>query len=97
MSRRRWPCRTGSARGLAVNLLVFFGAMSLGALVWGQSEDRHAIVLIQSQIAPEDEEAFVAAAHGFAAERYRDGANQWELVQDVPDPALWVEIFHLPS
>ena len=139
------------ARGLAVNLMVFFGAMSLGALLWGQvatllsvdtalliaatglvagmvatrrfrlgtseeldlspanawpeapplppgqSDDTAAVVMIQFQIAPEDRAAFLEAAHAFSAERYRDGATRWSLVQDVTDPAIWIEIFHLPS
>ncbi len=139
------------ARGLAVNLMVFFGSMSLGALVWGQvatllsvgtalliaatglvagmvatlrfrlgtsedldlspanswpeapplprgqSEDTAAVVMIQFQIAPEDRATFLEAAHAFSAERYRDGATRWSLVQDVTDPDIWIEIFHLPS
>jgi MFS family permease len=139
------------ARGLAVSLMVFFGSMSAGSLVWGQvamrlsvptalliaaiglvigllatrryqlgtsdsldlspanawpeapplpegqSEDSPAIVMIKYQIEPEHTTEFMDTAHTFSAERYRDGATQWALVQDVADPTIWIEVFHLPS
>ena len=139
------------ARGLAVNLMVFFGAMSAGSLIWGQvashssvdlalliaagglvlgivatrrlrlgtsgevdqspanawpeapmlsqgqSADAPAIVMIQFKIAPEDKVGFLDAAHAFSAERYRDGATMWTIVEDINEPGSWIEIFQLPS
>ncbi|HRK41853.1 MAG TPA: MFS transporter [Gemmobacter sp.] len=139
------------ARGLAVNLMVFFGSMSAGSLIWGQvasrasvdlalliaagglilgmlgtlhlkiatsgevdlspanawpeapalatdqSEDATAIVMIQFQIAPADKAAFLDAAYALSAERYRDGATHWAIVQDINETSTWVEIFQLPS
>jgi MFS family permease len=42
-------------------------------------------------------EAFLAALHGFADERLRDGAYQWGVYEDVEQPGRFVESFLVAS
>jgi MFS family permease len=139
------------ARGLAVFLMVFFGSMSLGSVIWGQiatlgsiqialliaalglglgawitrqfevgqgealdlspasawpqapalndsqSDDIAAMVIVTYKINPADEDAFLTLLNAFSKQRMRDGATRWDVSQNVEDPTLWVETFHLPS
>lgn len=139
------------ARGLAVFLMIFFGSMALGSVLWGQlasatsipvtlltaaagliagllatrkftigqaekldlspasawpiapaltgdqAQDRPAMVTVEYRIAPENRATFVERARAFSKQRLRDGATRWHLYQNVEDPELWTESFHLPS
>ncbi len=49
------------------------------------------VVSIEYRIAPQDESAFVAAAHELGRTRRRDGARRWSLMQDLGDPSRFVE------
>ena len=62
-----------------------------------QSEDSPTVVMIEFRIGPADKAAFVEAAYKVSAERYRNGATRGALIHDVTDPAIWIEVFHLPS
>lgn len=139
------------ARGLAVFLMVFFGSMAAGSVVWGQmasataipvalmiaaaglvlgmlltrkfevgqgerldlspasawpeapglddmsGHDRPAMITVEYRIAASDQAAFLSALGAFSRERLRDGATRWNIHNDVEDPEIWLESFHLPS
>ena len=51
------------------------------------------LVTVEYTVAEGDAAAFVAAMQQLSAIRRRDGALQWQLYQDVEDPALFVETF----
>ncbi|MCK5933961.1 MAG: MFS transporter [Fulvimarina manganoxydans] len=59
--------------------------------------DRAAMVTVEYRISAADRAAFLAAMQAFFGERLRNGATRWHLHQDVEDPELFVESFHLPS
>jgi len=141
-------------RGLAVYLTVFYGAMTLGSLVWGQvadlmgvpaallaaacvgvasliigwrkplpqsepnltpsmhwpepgltqematslAQDRGPVlVTVEYRIDPARSGEFLALLSGFAHERFRDGAYQWGVFQDMADATHFVEHFLVPS
>ncbi|WP_170464691.1 MFS transporter [Ruegeria arenilitoris] len=62
-----------------------------------QSADRAARVQIEYRIRPEDRTAFVQALKAWSAQRYRDGAFKWSLIQSVEDPEIWIESFEVAS
>ncbi|WP_170423383.1 MFS transporter [Ruegeria arenilitoris] len=62
-----------------------------------QSADRAARVQIEYRIRPEDRTAFVPALKAWSAQRYRDGAFKWSLIQSVEDPEIWIESFEVAS
>lgn len=137
-------------RGLSIYGLVFFGAMTIGAIVWGLAaqafgvsvalvaaaaglaggiplltshklgataedltpaghwpdptlavsvlpDDGPVLVTIAYRVAPEKAEAFMAAVRRLSDARRRDGAYQWQLVQDMADPTLFTEAFWVAS
>jgi predicted MFS family arabinose efflux permease/quinol monooxygenase YgiN len=49
------------------------------------------VVSVEYRVAPEDEVAFVAAAHELGRTRRRDGARRWSLMQDLGDPGRFIE------
>ncbi len=55
------------------------------------------MVVIEYLIDPAREAAFRQAAERLSAERRRDGAYQWGLMQDAADPACFTEWFLLQS
>ena len=63
----------------------------------GQSADRAARVQIEYRIRPEDREDFVRELTLWSAQRYRDGAFEWSLVQSVEEPEKWLESFEVAS
>jgi MFS family permease len=139
------------SRGLAVYVTVFFGAMTLGSVLWGQvarlyglpgahylaaagallaipltwrwklqkgvgidltpsmhwpepvvstevSDDAGPVlVTVEYQVDALNREVFLAAIRQQAAERRRDGAYWWGVFEDVSNPGLFVETFHVES
>lgn len=67
------------------------------ALEGETASDQPAMVTVEYHIAEENRAAFRSAILDFAKERYRDGATRWYLHQNVENPTLWIETFHLPS
>ncbi len=55
------------------------------------------MVAIEYRIAPSDAADFAVAIRDLAAERRRDGAYDWILLEDAGDPALRVECFFVAS
>lgn len=137
-------------RGLSIYGGVFFGAMTLGSLVWGglatwfsvpvamaaagigmiavlpvlariavseqgvdlapaghwpdpvvvtgiEPESAPVMILVDYRIDPMQRAEFLAAMDELAAARRRDGAYQWEIVQDTTDPASMTEVFFVGS
>lgn len=139
------------SRGLAVYVTVFFGAMTLGSILWGQvarvsglpvahylaaagallaipltwrwklqmgagmdlTPSMHwpapvlstevdddagpVLVTIEYRVDSERRDAFLSAIQHQAAERRRDGAYRWGVFEDVSNPGLFVETFHVES
>lgn len=55
------------------------------------------LINITYRIAVSDKTEFLKALHELSKERYRDGAYQWGVEQDVNDPQRWVEWFKVES
>jgi predicted MFS family arabinose efflux permease len=55
------------------------------------------MVTIRYRIDEADTPAFLAAMYELSDERYRDGAHDWGVYQDVAEPSVWIEWFFLPS
>jgi MFS family permease len=55
------------------------------------------VTTIEYRIRPEDRAAFSRAMLKLRRIRLRDGARDWSLMQDLSDPARWVERFHSPT
>jgi hypothetical protein len=55
------------------------------------------LVIVEYQIKPENRDAFVATIAALGAERRRDGAYRWGLVEDTAREGTFVETFFLDS
>jgi hypothetical protein len=55
------------------------------------------MVTIRYRIDAADTPAFLAAMYELSDERYRDGAHDWGIYQDVAEASVWIEWFFLPS
>ncbi|MBE1283441.1 MAG: MFS transporter [Rhodobacteraceae bacterium] len=63
----------------------------------GHSADRAARVQVEYHIRPEDRAEFVRSLQAWSAQRYRDGAFKWSLIQSVENPEIWIESFEVAS
>jgi predicted MFS family arabinose efflux permease len=138
-------------RGLAVFVTVFFGAMTIGSMIWGQvgalfglpvahfcaaatalaaipltwrwklqaadgidlapsmhwpapivtrdvDQDKGPVlVTIEYRIKLADRDAFLTALEGLAQERWRDGAYDWGVFEDVAEEGRMLEAFVVDS
>jgi len=55
------------------------------------------LVTIEYRVDAAHRDAFLAAVQHQAAERRRDGAYGWGVFEDVSNPGLFVEAFHVES
>jgi MFS family permease len=55
------------------------------------------LVTVRYRVRPEDRDAFLAAIRQFSGERRRDGAFEWDVFEDLSQPATFVETFLLDS
>lgn len=53
------------------------------------------LVTIQYLVATDTKAGFLEAVHELSKERYRDGAFQWGVFQDMENPERWIEWFQL--
>ncbi|MEM9127169.1 MAG: MFS transporter [Pseudomonadota bacterium] len=89
--------RLGQGEDLDLSPAMLWPAAPDLDLKAGQSADRPALVQIEYRIRPEDRTEFVQALQSWSAQRYRDGAYKWSLVQSIEDPEVWIESFEVAS
>jgi len=54
-------------------------------------------IVIEYRIAPADREAFLDTINELSAERYRDGAYDWDVFEDAAEPGRMIETFLVAS
>ena len=89
--------RLGQGEDLDLTPAMLWPAAPDLDLETGQTADRAARVEIEYRIRPEDRTEFVQALNAWSAQRFRDGAFKWSLVQSVEEPEIWIESFEVAS
>jgi MFS family permease len=80
-----------------LNLAAARGSFNITPKVELGPESGRVITTVTYEVAPRDHAAFVRAMQEVRRIRRRDGARRWMLMQDMTEPAVWVERFHSPS
>lgn len=55
------------------------------------------MILVEYEIAQADVQEFLDVMALRRRIRIRDGARQWALLRDLENPALWKEVYHVPT
>jgi MFS family permease len=84
---RRWPLHAAGLANVGPPIAGGVGPVDLPI-----DPDAGPIVIsVEYRVAPQDEAAFVAAAHELGRTRRRDGARRWSLMQDLGDSGRYIE------
>ncbi|MEL7536437.1 MAG: MFS transporter [Pseudomonadota bacterium] len=89
--------RLGAGEQLDLTPATFWPEPVLVGKLGDQALRGPVMISIEYEIDPNKTDAFLAAIHQLAGERYRDGAYQWGIYQKSDSTAVWREWFLLAS
>lgn len=92
-----WRARLGQGEDLDLSPSAYWPSPALDRSIGDVTDRGPVMVTIEYRIDPRTERDFVAAIRRFSGERYRDGAYEWGIYQDVEDPTRWIEWFLVSS
>ncbi|MEM6819059.1 MAG: MFS transporter [Pseudomonadota bacterium] len=92
-----WSSKLGQGEQLDLSPSSYWPAPAVSRDI-SQAEDRGPVMItIEYSISVSKSHEFLAAIHELSGERYRDGAYDWGVYQDVEHPERWVEWFLVSS